>query len=123
MGRSYSGCDCNIIHGENVEKVKREMEDDDLLFSMAEFYRIMGDSTRIRILNALSKCELCVCDISALLNMTKSAVSHQLKLLKDMNLISGQKRGKEVLYCLSDDHVVDMINLCKTHILEGESEK
>ena len=71
-------CDCDVIHQDVVDKVKSEMLDDDSLINMADFYKALSDSTRIKIINALYISEMCVCDISVLLNMTKSAISHQL---------------------------------------------
>ena len=123
MGRSQQGCDCNIIHGGIVDICKNEMLDEEILLSMADFYKALSDSTRIKIINALASSELCVCDISSLLNMTKSAVSHQLGNLKEMNLIKSKKVGKEVWYSLSDKHVLDMFEICKEHILEAMNEK
>lgn len=123
MGKSQQGCDCNIIHGGIVEKCRGDMLEDDVLLSMADFYKALSDSTRIKIINALVISELCVCDISSLLNMTKSAVSHQLGNLKEMNLIKARKVGKEVWYSLADEHVLEMFEICKAHILEAVSEK
>lgn len=123
MGKSQQGCDCNIIHGGIVDKCKCGMLDEDVLLSMADFYKALSDSTRIKIVNALVVSELCVCDLSALLNMTKSAVSHQLGNLKDMNLIKARKVGKEVWYSLADEHVLDMFEISKEHILEALNEE
>ncbi len=118
MGRSQQGCDCNIIHGNIVEECKKNMLGEEILLSMADFYKALSDSTRIKIVCALSLKELCVCDISSLLNMTKSAVSHQLQNLKEMNLIKSQKKGKEVWYSLADSHVIDMFEISKKHVME-----
>ena len=123
MGKSVQGCDCNIIHNDIITKCKNSMLDDDVLLSMADFYKALSDSTRIKIINALANNELCVCDIASLLNMTKSAVSHQLGNLKEMYLIKSKKIGREVWYSLADDHVLKMFDLCKEHILEALSEK
>ena len=87
-------CDCNAIHDEHVLQTKKQMLPDEILFDIADFYKALADSTRIKIINALDKGELCVCDISALLNMTKSAVSHQLQNLKEMRLITSDKFSK-----------------------------
>ena len=118
-----SSCDCNIIHADLVEDVKRNMLDDDTLLCMADFYKAMCDSTRIKIIGALSLQELCVCDMAALLNMTKSAVSHQLQNLKEMNLIKARKKGKEVWYSLTDRHVEEMFNVCHEHVMEASHEE
>ena len=83
MGKSESFCDCEVLHEEVVTEVKKSMADDETVADISDFFRILGDSTRIKILWALDKSELCVCDIAALISMTKSAVSHQLKVLRD----------------------------------------
>lgn len=111
-------CDCDVIHQDVVEKVKSEMLDDDSLINMAEFYKALSDSTRIKIINALYISEMCVCDISVLLNMTKSAISHQLKNLKELNLIKSRKQGKEVYYSLADRHVGIVFEITKEHVQE-----
>lgn len=111
-------CDCNIIHGDLVEDVRGGLESDEILLEMADFFRAMADSTRIKILAALREKELCVCDISSLLNMTKSAVSHQLQNLREMNLVRSEKRGKEVWYSLSDEHVGEVFSITKAHVQE-----
>ncbi len=111
-------CDCNIIHAECVENAKKDLQSDDILLCMADFYKAMSDSTRIKIINLLCGHSLCVCDISSILNMTKSAISHQLQNLKEMNLIKSQKKGKEVWYSLADSHVRQLFMLCHEHVLE-----
>lgn len=116
-------CDCNIIHADMLEKAKQNMLNDETLMNMADFYKALSDSTRIKIINALDESELCVCDISALLNMTKSAVSHQLQNLKEMNLIKSRREGKEVLYSLADRHVREVFEISKEHVMEAESEQ
>ena len=118
MGKNEIECDCEVIHSEKVEKAKENMLDDDSLIMIADFYKALADSTRIKIVNILEKNELCVCDISCMLNMTKSAVSHQLKNLKDMNLIKSRKVGKEVWYTLADEHVTQVFDVSLEHILE-----
>ena len=111
-------CDCEVIHQDVVDKVKSEMLDDDSLINMADFYKALSDSTRIKIINALYISEMCVCDISVLLNMTKSAISHQLKNLKELNLIKSRKQGKEVYYSLADRHVGIVFEITKEHVQE-----
>lgn len=119
MGKCGAECDCNIIHKDKVETAKSKMLDDEVLLSMADFYKALSDSTRIKIINALSVCELCVCDISSILNITKSAVSHQLQNLKEMNLIKSRKLGKVVLYSLADKHVSDVFKVSEEHVMEA----
>ena len=102
-------CESDIIHEDAVNKVKSQFPPDETIFDLADFYKIFGDTTRVRILYALDKSDLCVCDISALLNMTVSAVSHQLKVLRDSNLVATRRDGKIVYYSLADDHVKEII--------------
>ena len=118
MGKSELVCDCHIIHKDKVLYVKSKMLDDDVLISMADFYKALSDSTRIKIINVINESELCVCDIASILNMTKSAVSHQLKNLREMNLIKSRKQGKEVYYSLADEHVKEVFDISKIHVLE-----
>lgn len=115
-------CDCSTIHEGSVKNAKSQMLDDETLFDIADFYKALSDSTRIKIINALDKNELCVCDISALLNMTKSAVSHQLQNLKDMRLIKSRRDGKQVFYSLADDHVREVFEISLDHIVELNNE-
>lgn len=118
MGKYEAVCDCEIIHKEKVETAKKSILDEEKLLLISDFYKALSDSTRIKIINLLEKNELCVCDISNILNMTKSAVSHQLKNLKELNLIKSKKVGKEVWYTLSDDHVKQVFDISLDHILE-----
>ncbi len=104
--------------GENAERVKSLLPDDDLLFDLSEFFKLFGDSTRIKILEALSAEELCVCDISAVVGVSQSGVSHQLRLLKQHRLVKGRKSGKETLYSLDDRHIGDIIKIGMNHISE-----
>ncbi|MDP4120440.1 MAG: metalloregulator ArsR/SmtB family transcription factor [Bacillota bacterium] len=111
-------CTCNIIHKEVVENVRTKMPDEEVLYSLADLFKIFSDSTRIRILYALFESEMCVCDISALLNMTVSAVSHQLRLLKQGRLVKNRKDGKIVYYSLDDIHVKQIFQQGLIHINE-----
>ena len=118
MGRNELDCDCDVIHKEKVEDAKQKMLDEEKLLLIADFYKALSDSTRIKIVNLLENNELCVCDISVILNMTKSAVSHQLKNLREMNLIKSCKKGKEVWYSLADNHVKEVFDISLEHIME-----
>ena len=111
---------CEFIHAhdEIVEKVRREMPSEDTLYDLTELFRIFGDSTRVRILYVLFEAEMCVCDIAALLGMTQSAISHQLRALKNARLVTSRREGKTVFYSLADDHVKTIINQGMEHILE-----
>ena len=101
-----------------MEKVQKEMPDEDTLYDLTELFRIFGDSTRIRILYVLFEAEMCVCDIAALLGMTQSAISHQLRALKNAKLVTSRREGKTVFYSLADDHVKTIIDQGLEHILE-----
>lgn len=122
MSRNEYCCDCDAIHEELVTDAKSKLLDDDKLLQISDFYKALSDSTRIKIINLLEKNELCVCDISVILNMTKSAVSHQLKNLREMNLIKCQRKGKEIWYTLADDHVKQVFDISLEHILEEDDE-
>lgn len=111
-------CDCGVIHPDIVNKVKMVMPVEDELYDLSDFFKVLGDSTRVRIMWALDESEMCVCDIAVLLNMTKSAVSHQLKLLRTSNLVKYRKEGKVVFYSLSDDHVKEILEKGLVHIRE-----
>jgi len=102
-------CDCSAIHEEIVEDVSRQMPPLKEIQDLANLYKMFSDSTRLRILWALNCSEMCVCDLAVLLNMTKSAVSHQLKSLRLVNFVKYEKRGKSVYYSLEDDHIRDII--------------
>ncbi len=118
MGKNELTCDCLVIHSEAVENVKNAFPDEEVMLNLADFFKIFSDSTRIKILYALDKSELCVCDISSLLNMTISAVSHQLKLLRESNLVKTHREGKVIYYSLADEHVQKIIECGLEHILE-----
>ncbi|MCL2018914.1 MAG: metalloregulator ArsR/SmtB family transcription factor [Oscillospiraceae bacterium] len=111
-------CDCDVIHDEVVERVKEAMPDNKSFYDLAELYKMFSDYTRIRILWALSREDMCVCDLAFLLNMTKSAISHQLKSLRLAKLIKYDKRGKMVYYSLLDDHIRSIFEKGFEHIQE-----
>ena len=112
-------CSCNVIHENIINKVRDNMLDDEILYDLAEFFKVFGDSTRIKILWALDEAEMCVCDIATLLNMTQSAISHQLRVLKQANLVKNRKEGKIVYYSLDDDHVKQVFDQGLIHINEN----
>ncbi len=111
-------CDCTVIHKHVVNAVKRKMPPEEDLYDLAELFKVFGDSTRIRILWALSESEMCVCDIAVLLNMTQSAISHQLRVLKQAKLVKNRRDGKVVFYSLDDDHVKHIFEEGLVHINE-----
>lgn len=115
---AHDCCEEIVVHEQTVKRVEKQIPDEDLLYDVAELFKIFGDSTRIRILSALLADELCVCDICSLLNMTKSAVSHQLRILRQTKLVKNRRSGKEVYYSLDDDHVASIINLALEHAKE-----
>lgn len=111
-------CEFLYVHQEVVNKVKQEMPQDETLYDLAELFKVFGDSTRIKILYALFEAELCVCDIAQLLNVSQTAVSHQLRVLKNNKLVKFRKEGKNVFYSLADDHVRRIINQGIEHVEE-----
>jgi ArsR family transcriptional regulator, lead/cadmium/zinc/bismuth-responsive transcriptional repressor len=111
-------CNCTVIHEEVVNRVKTLMPEEENLYDLAELFKVFGDTTRIKILCALFESEMCVCDIAALLNMTQSAISHQLRALKQARLVKYRKDGKIVFYSLDDDHVQSIFRLGLTHVIE-----
>jgi len=111
-------CDCSVIHGDTVNQVKAMMPEEEKLYDLAELFKVFGDSTRIKILWALSESEMCVCDLAFLLNMTQSAISHQLRLLKQSRLVKNRKEGKVVFYALDDIHVKQIFGQGMIHVQE-----
>lgn len=111
-------CGISCIHPDKINQVLDSLPDESTLMQLAELFRIFGDSTRIRILYALFEAEVCVCDLAKLLGMTQSAISHQLRLLKQARLIKSRRDGKTVFYSLADDHVRGLLQLATDHISE-----
>lgn len=106
----------HIIHKDTVEFVKKNLPSDELLYDVAEFFKSFSDKSRIKIICSLLKTELCVYDIANIVNMSQSAVSHQLKILRQTRLVKYRKDGKTVYYSLDDDHVNEVIMQGLTHI-------
>lgn len=111
-------CEFRHVHEEKVHEISAVMPDENSLFDLAELYKIFGDSTRIKILYALFEAELCVCDIATLIGMSMSAVSHQLRILKQASLVKFRRDGKTVFYSLADDHVRSILGQGMEHISE-----
>ena len=105
-------------HEELVEQVLQNQPEDEYLYDLAELFKVFGDSTRIRILFVLFEAEVCVCDLAKALNMTQSAISHQLRILKQNKLVKSRREGKSIFYSLADDHVRTIINQGREHIEE-----
>ncbi|MBQ1311419.1 MAG: winged helix-turn-helix transcriptional regulator [Blautia sp.] len=111
-------CDVHEVHQDLVRKVNETMPEETVLYDLAELFKIFGDSTRIRILYVLFEAEVCVCDIAETLNMTQSAISHQLRILKQNKLVKSRRDGKSIFYSLADDHVRTIIEMGREHIEE-----
>lgn len=111
-------CEHHEVHGDRVAHSREAMPPTETLYDLADFFKILGDSTRMGILFAIDREPMCVCDIAEALGMTKSAVSHQLKGLRAANLVRYRKAGKNVYYTLADDHVRDIIEKALEHIAE-----
>lgn len=107
-----------VVHEDVVKQILEKQPDDEYLYDLAELFKMFGDSTRIKILFALIESELCVGDIALLLNLSQSAVSHQLRILKDAKLIKFRREGKVIFYSLSDDHVRTILNMGMDHVEE-----
>jgi len=107
-----------IIDFEKVKKIKKIMPSDDLLFDIAEVFKVFGDTTRMKIISALLEAELCVGDIAEITNSTQSAISHQLRVLKQAKLVKFRKEGKIVYYSLDDEHISTLYEIAKKHIEE-----
>ncbi|MBQ7953235.1 MAG: helix-turn-helix transcriptional regulator [Clostridia bacterium] len=118
MSNEVPGCEYIHIHKDLVKKVEESMPVEEELFDLAELFKIFGDSTRIKILYVLFETEMCVCDIAQILNMTVSAISHQLRILKQARLVKFRKEGKSVFYSLADDHIKKIIDNGIEHINE-----
>ena len=110
--------DQGFIDYKKIEKIKKEMIDEDVIFDMAELFKVFGDSTRMKIISALLQDELCVGEIAEITNSTQSAISHQLRVLKQAKLVKFKKVGKTVYYSLDDDHIYQIYKLVKEHIEE-----
>lgn len=118
MNNSTNTCECLLIHQDAVEEVRATLPPDETLSDLADLFKLFGDATRIKILYLLLEKELCVCDIAALLNMTQSAISHQLKTLKHSKLVKFRREGKIVFYTLADNHVKGIIAKGMEHLDE-----
>ena len=111
-------CEFMHVHEEIVDRVEKVMPDEQQLLDLSEFFKVFGDSTRIKILYVLSQSEMCVCDIATLLQMGQSAISHQLRVLKQMRLVTFRREGKTVFYKLADSHIQTILAQGMEHISE-----
>ena len=111
-------CQEEELHPEAIHRVREKLPQDEVLYDLAELFKIFGDSTRVKILYALLESELCVCDIAKLMEVSQSAVSHQLRVLKGSKLVKFRREGKTVYYSLADEHVIRILSQGMEHILE-----
>ena len=116
--KNAPGCEFMFVHQEIVDRVNREMPQEETLFDLAELFKIFGDSTRIKILYVLFESEMCVCDIAQLLGKAEVAISHQLQVLKKSKLVKYRREGKTVFYSLADSHVRTILGQGMDHITE-----
>lgn len=116
--RELDCCETSEVHEELLKIVRDTLPPEEELYDLAELFKVFGDSTRIRILFVLFEAEVCVCDLAAALNMTVSAVSHQLKILKQNKLIKSRREGRSVFYSLADDHVRTIVSQGMEHLEE-----
>ena len=118
MNEENTGTEFMHVHSDVIDKVNETMPEEEILYDLAELFKIFGDSTRIEILYVLFESEMCVFDISQLLNMSMSAISHQLRILKQAQLVKFRREGKTVFYSLADDHVRTILGNGMDHICE-----
>ena len=111
-------CEFLQVHQDVVDEVIKRMPDEDLLMDLSELFKVFGDSTRIKILYVLLESDMCVCDLAQVLNMTQSAISHQLRILKQSKLVKNRREGKTVIYSLADGHVRSIISQGMEHVGE-----
>ena len=111
-------CECNILHQEKVDEVKKNMLSEDILIDISELFKVLGDSTRMKIICSLMEGELCVCDITNITNSTQSAISHQLRILKQAKLVKSRRDGKIIYYSLDDNNVEKLFKLGCEHVEE-----
>lgn len=116
MAKNEFICDCNIIHQDIVNQTLENMVKEDIFNKLAEFFKILGDTTRTKILFALNQNEMCVCDIANVLGMSKSSISHQLGTLRRSGIVKCRKEGKEVYYMLDDNHIKQLFEVGLEHI-------
>ena len=119
INRAVAEC-CEGMHQHtvNLDDIRQEMPEEEVLYDLADFFKVFADSTRIKILYVLLCSEMCVCDLAQILNMTQSAISHQLRILKQMDLVRNRREGKTIFYSLADDHIKAILNQGMEHINE-----
>ena len=115
-------CDCDVIHEELVDDTRGKMKDEDDYVKLSALFKMFDDKTRVMILHALEQNEMCVCDLAVLLGKTKSAISHQLRVLKQSSIVKSRRVGKVVYYSLADEHISQIFNLAFDHVIEDRGE-
>jgi ArsR family transcriptional regulator len=118
MKKINGKCDITFVHEDRVKSARKALHDHETTVLLCETFKVLSDPTRLKIVLALMKEELCVCDIAALLNMTESAISHQLRVLKNLRLVTYHKKGKMAYYALDDEHIEDIIRPALRHVSE-----
>lgn len=116
MSKNEFLCDCNMVHKDMVEDTLSKMPENKTLQNLADFFKIMGDSTRCKLLFALLQNEMCVCDLANVISMTKSSISHQLSKMKEAGMVKSRRSGKTVYYSLDDDHIAEIFKVGLEHI-------
>ena len=111
-------CECTILHNTIIEAVRAKLPKEEVLYDLAELFKVFGDTTRVKIISALFESEMCVCDIAELLHMSQSAISHQLRVLRQARLVKYRKEGKVAFYALNDEHIKHIFDEGLEHILE-----
>lgn len=122
MSEHSFSCDCNVIHSDTVTSAVQNMPGDEIFSKLIAFYKLIGDGTRCKILFLLDHRQMCVCDIAYALGISKSLVSHQLRLLRESNIVKSRREGKEVFYTLCDDHITEIFEAGLAHVSEEVSE-
>ena len=116
--KNVPSCECEELHTDVINEKREAMPDQSTLYDLADFFKVFGDTTRIKILYVLRVSEMCVCDIADSLSMTQSAISHQLRVLKQMDLVKNRREGKTMYYSLADDHIAGILDMGLEHIQE-----
>lgn len=116
MSKNEFICDCNVIHQDSVDRALSKMPNEEIFYKIADFFKLLGDTTRCKILFALDQHEMCVCDLANVLSMSKSSISHQLGTLRRSGIVKCRKEGKEVYYTLDDDHICKVFEIGFEHI-------
>ena len=123
MPKNAFTCDSHAVNHRLVQKALADMPEERTFTALADFYKMLSDATRCKLIYALSKQEMCVCDLANLLSMTKSAISHQLSKMREQGVVKCRRAGKEVYYSMDDDHIAQIFSVTMTHIKECSCEK